>query len=148
MQKLLVLLLISGSFLSSAAQEMFPVDRGQALFDGYDPVSYFDGKQRQGVEAFAIELQGRHILFSSQGNLEKFKADSARYMPAYGGWCAIAMAKKTFIVPDYGLYKIQDGQLMFFQIRAFFNGLTEWNKNADGNKIRADTNYTMYFPRD
>ncbi|MEM9327542.1 MAG: YHS domain-containing (seleno)protein [Bacteroidota bacterium] len=132
----------------ATAQESYPVHRGQILFEGHDPVAYFDQMQIQGKEAYAFEMEGRRILFASEEHLKMFKEAPEKFMPAYGGWCAIAMADKTFVVPDYSLYKIQDGQLMFFAIRAFFNGLTQWEKNPAANKIRADTNYVMFFPKD
>lgn len=44
------------------------------------------------------------------------------------------------------MYKIQDGKLHFFAVRAFFNGLTAWEKDPEGNKIKADSNYYKHFP--
>lgn len=127
------------------AQDAYPVNNGGVLLDGYDPVSYFDEKVEKGDENISVEVDGRKLLFSSERNKEAYQKDPSRYEPAYGGWCAIAMVDKTFVVPDYTLYKIQDGALLFFSIRAFFNGLTEWEKDADKNKLLADTNYTVLF---
>lgn len=127
------------------AQEAYPVDNGQVLLDGYDPVSYFDAMIKKGNPEIFIETDGRKLLFSSEDNKETYQHNPKKYEPAYGGWCAIAMVDKTFVVPDYTLYKIQEGALMFFSIRAFFNGLTEWDKDPDKNKLLADTNYTVLF---
>ena len=127
------------------AQEAFPVENGEVLLDGYDPVSYFDGKVEKGNPEILLEVEGRYLAFASEENRKKYQDDPSQFEPAYGGWCAIAMVDKTFVVPDYTLYKIQDGALMFFSIRAFFNGLTEWDKDPDKNKLLADTNYTVLF---
>ena len=127
------------------AQEKYAVETGKVLLDGYDPVSYFDGKARMGSADYSYDLNGRQLLFSSAENLIRFQDNTEKYTPAYGGWCAIAMVDETFIVPDYTLYKIQDGDLLFFSVRAFFNGLTQWDKDADKNKILADTNYVKLF---
>ncbi len=127
------------------AQEAFVVEKGKVLLDGYDPVAYFDNEVKKGSEEFVHEVDGRKLLFSSANNLARFKEQPAMFTPAYGGWCAIAMVDKTFVVPDYTLYKIQDGQLLFFSVRAFFNGLTQWNKDAEKHKVLADGNYMELF---
>ncbi|MDW3194144.1 MAG: YHS domain-containing (seleno)protein [Cytophagales bacterium] len=137
------LLLICSSIV--VAQEAYPVENGEVLLDGYDPVSYFLGEAKKGSSDILIEIDGRHLLFSSEENKKTYEQSPEKFEPAYGGWCAIAMVDKTFVVPDYTLYKIQDGALMFFSIRAFFNGLTEWDKDPDKNKLLADTNYTVLF---
>lgn len=127
------------------AQAAYPVNNGEVLLDGYDPVSYYEDKVEKGNPDIFIEIEGRKLLFATEEHKQTYKQNSAYYEPAYGGWCAIAMVDKTFVVPDYTLYKIQDGALMFFSVRAFFNGLTEWDKDPDKNKLLADTNYTVLF---
>ena len=127
------------------AQEAYPVEDGEVLLDGYDPVSYFIGEAKKGKPDISIVIDGRQLLFSSEENKQTYEQSPEKFEPAYGGWCAIAMVDKTFVVPDYTLYKIQDGALMFFSIRAFFNGLTEWDRDPDKNKLLADTNYTVLF---
>lgn len=136
------LLLIS---IFSIAQDAYPVDKGQVLLDSYDPVSYFDGRAEKGNPEIFIEINGRKLLFTSEDHKGAYQEDPSQYEPAYGGWCAIAMVDKTFVVPDYTLFKVQDGELLFFSVRAFFNGLTEWDKDPDKNKLLADTNYTVLF---
>lgn len=144
MKYLFTFALLMGAVLSMA-QEAYPVENGGVLLDGYDPVAYFDDKVEKGDSEIFIEVDGRKLLFASVASKEKYEQSPTEYEPAYGGWCAIAMVDKTFVVPDYTLYKIQDGALMFFSIRAFFNGLTQWDKDPDKNKILADTNYTVLF---
>lgn len=131
--------------LISKGQEAFAVSSGEVLLDGYDVVAYYDDEVLKGKEEWSYSLDGRKLLFSSQENLNKFKESPHKYQPAYGGWCAIAMVDGTFVYPDYTLYKIQDGALMFFSIRAFFNGLTEWEKDPDKHKILADSKYRGLF---
>jgi len=139
----IIILFVSVS--SIKAQDAYAVDEGKVLLEGYDPVAYFDSEVTKGSEEHSIDISGRKILFSSAENKERYEDNPERYTPAYGGWCAIAMVDGTFVVPDYTLYKIQDGELLFFSVRAFFNGLTQWNKDADKNKVLADGKYTDYF---
>lgn len=130
---------------TALAQEKFTVEKGQIMIDGYDPVSYFQGKPIKGTAEFKSEKEGRVYLFSSHSNKAIFDKAPEKYLPEYGGWCAIAMADGSFVIPDYSLYKIQNDKLLFFTVRAFFNGLTQWEKDANGNLIKADSNWRKYF---
>jgi len=129
----------------SKGQEAYAIEQGQVLLDGYDPVAFFDSQVVKGEASYSVDLEGRKLYFSSQENLERFNDNPEKYSPAYGGWCAIAMVDGTFVIPDYTLYKIQDDELLFFSVRAFFNGLTQWNKDSEKNKVLADGNYTKLF---
>ena len=127
------------------AQDAYPAEYGEVLFGGYDPISYFDDKVEKGNPGIFFKIEGRKLLFTTEAHKKAYQENPEIYAPAYGGWCAIAMVDKTFVVPDYTLYKVQDGTLLFFSVRAFFNGLTEWDKDPDKNKLLADTNYTVLF---
>src|SRR5689334_17557218 len=63
------------------------------ILGGYDAVSYFDGKPLEGKPQFKFIYGGIVYQFSSQNNLNKCKANPAKYEPAYGGWCAFAMGE-------------------------------------------------------
>jgi len=65
----------------------------QGALDGFDPVEYFvSGKAVRGNEHVRTEWGGAKWSFTSEGNRQKFLADPKRYVPAYGGYCAYAMA--------------------------------------------------------
>lgn len=130
----------------SLAQDRYASEEGQVLFDGYDPVAFFQKEIVKGQPAISTVHQGRIIHFSTEENKTLFLADKERYFPKYGGWCAIAMTDGIFVIPDYTMYKIQDGQLMFFRRKAYFNGLTLWDKDSTNNKIKADLRFDKYFP--
>ena len=65
--------------------------------DGYDVVAYQNLEEGAapvaGDDAFVASYKGAQWRFSSQENLDAFNADPARYAPAYGGYCAWAMAR-------------------------------------------------------
>ena len=134
MKYLLSLLLFFQFFVTNAQsegvrQKEFNVKKGIGL-EGYDPVSYFEGKPKEG----AIDLKFTHkavsYLFSSTENLTKFKSSPEKYEPAYGGWCAFAMGKSGEKVKiDPKTYKIKDGKLYLFYNFWGNNTLTGWNKN-------------------
>lgn len=114
----------------------------EMAFDGNDLVSYFESETPvKGSEDFSYDYDGIHLLFSSDENRTKFKNDPDKYIPAYNGWCAIALTGGSFVRPDFNEYIIQDGQLLFFEVRAFFNGKTAWERDPDIHKIVADKKY-------
>lgn len=60
---------------------------------GYDPVAYFtEGGPVKGSPKYKTDYKGARFLFSSQENLDKFKAQPTKYEPQYGGYCAWAVA--------------------------------------------------------
>lgn len=142
---LLTLILIYTGVSISHAQGQYAQDAGEVAFDGYDLVGFFDDQVIKGFAEFEVEYEGVKLRFSSEDNLRIFNDDPEAYLPAYGGWCAIALVGNAFVIPDYSLYKIQEGRLFFFQVKAFFNGLTYWNKDPDKNQVLADINYSKHF---
>jgi YHS domain-containing protein len=125
--------------LSGFSQALF--EPNEIAFDGNDLVSYFDGEVKKGNQNYSYKYEGFNLQFASRENLEKFKSDPEKYMPAYNGHCAVALVRGDLIKPDFNFYKIQDGELLFFEVRAFFNGRTAWDKDPDINKIVADKKF-------
>lgn len=131
--------------LGSVAQSRLAAEKNAVAFGGYDVTAFFDGKVEEGKPAYSLVYEDVKLLFVSEANKEAFSTNPKKYFPGYGGWCAIAMADGAFVIPDYRYYKIQDGKLLFFRVKAFFNGLTQWNKDPDSNLIKANGHYSKYF---
>jgi len=129
-----------------ARQRNFNVKNNIAI-EGYDPVSYFDGKPLEGDEKYQYSYKGITYLFTSQANLNKFKANPANYEPVYGGWCAYAMGEsgeKVKIDPE--TFKILDGKLYLFYHFWGNNTLKEWNKSEKALKAKGDQNWKKILP--
>ncbi len=137
--RLLISILILIPFLSFGQHQLF--HKGEIAFDGNDIISYHSGKPVKGKPEFSYTYKDIPMQFASKANLDKFKSDPEKYMPAYDGWCALAIAEESYVRPNFNTYKIQDGELLFFEVRAFFNGKTFWEKDPDINKIVADKKY-------
>ena len=119
----------------------FNLKNGSAL-EKYDPVSYHTGKPVKGKNTYLLKYKSVVYQFSSQANLDKFKAEPAKYEPAYGGWCAYAMGssgEKVEVDPE--TYKIINGKLYLFYNAFFNNTLIDWNKSELTLKKKADTNW-------
>ncbi len=104
---------------------------GVAL-EGYSPVSYFSvGKAEKGDPQFQVEHDGAIYYFTSQAQVDQFKVNPAKYVPAYGGWCALGMAIEDKLPVDPTSFKIVDNRLMLFLQNKDVDALKVWN---DGNQ--------------
>jgi YHS domain-containing protein len=115
------------------------VDGVGLAIQGYDPVAYFNQNQAiAGSAEFTASHAGATYRFVSARNLDAFLQDPAKYVPAYGGYCAFGMAQgyKAPVEPDK--FTIVNGRLYLN-----YNGVVQstWRKEIDGNIQRADTNW-------
>ena len=147
MKSLLIITLIfwinqSRAQTDAARQTNFNLNKGVAL-QGYDPVSYFEGRPVMGRAEFHWEYKGIVYQFASSATLTRFKNSPEKFEPAYGGWCAFAMG-------DYGekvkidplTYKITDGKLYLFYNFWGNNTLKDWNKNEEKLRSAGDRNWS------
>lgn len=97
---------------------------------GYDSVSYFqgDGTPVKGSKDFQTEWRGADWYFSSQENLDAFKATPLKYAPQYGGYCAWAAAHDTLAKGDPEVYKVYEGKL-YLNINENIGG--QWAERKD-----------------
>jgi len=98
------------------AEAQYNLSKGLAL-SGYDPVAYFEvggGKPREGKKSFAAKHGGVTYRFSSEANRATFLATPERFEPAYGGWCAYAMASGEKVEIDPDRFLIENGKLHVF----------------------------------
>jgi len=118
------------------------LDKG-LMAKGYDVVAYLQGKAIKGHSKFETEYNGAKYRFSSLDNLEKFQKDSEKYIPAYGGYCAYAMAKtgeKVDINPKS--FEVREGKLYLFYLTAFNNTYELWlTENPKALIAKANRNY-------
>lgn len=61
---------------------------------GYDPVAYFtEGKPVKGDDQYTFEWKGEIYKFANAENRTLFEANSEKYAPQYGGYCAYAVSE-------------------------------------------------------
>ncbi|HTV85961.1 MAG TPA: YHS domain-containing (seleno)protein [Dyella sp.] len=80
-------------------------EHGLAL-RGYDPVAYFVlGKPTQGKAQISATYAGAHYLFVSEADRKLFVSDPGKYLPQFGGFCAVGTAygKKVDTDPTTGV---------------------------------------------
>jgi YHS domain-containing protein len=120
----------------------YNLDQKGLAIEGYDPVAYFPeggGKAAKGKAELTLTWRSVTYRFATKENLDRFKADPARYEPAHGGWCSSAMAdggRKVEVSPRN--FKVTDGRLFLFYKDMFNDALDYWNKDEPGNTKKAD----------
>ena len=110
---------------------------------GYDPISYHTGTPQRGDPAYFFDHDRVRYVFTDAANRDRFAAEPERYLPRYGGWCAMSLALGSFTCPDYDNFQIEDEQLYLFETTVFTNGRTLWNQDPGDNRARADRHYRL-----
>lgn len=114
---------------------------GLAL-EGYCPVCYLAAnKAAKGNPNFSYDHDGVTYWFVSAEVRDTFIADPDKYVPAYGGWCAVGMATGQRFPVDPTNFKIVDGRIMLFLKNASVDAVDIWNKNQPDNLKKADANW-------
>ena len=86
--------------------------RSDTAINGYDTVAYFTvGQAVKGQDAYEHSWMGAKWKFSSQANLDLFKADPGKYAPQYGGYCAFGVAKGSLVKVEPDQFTVRDGKL-------------------------------------
>ena len=128
------LAILAGPFtILAATTEYVVVERNSGLaIGGYDPVAYFtEGAARLGKGDFEQRFAGAVWRFRNEGNLGAFVADPEIYMPRFGGYDAVAIARGVAIPGDPRLWVIAQSRLAFFatpEARELF--LNDWERIA------------------
>jgi YHS domain-containing protein len=109
---------------------------------GYDPVGYLTKSLAlKGRKEISAEHRGVIYYFASEENKKLFTGSPEKYLPAYGGWCATAMAKSEKVEIDPANFKITNGRLFLFFKAFYANALKEWNKDEPNLTGKADANW-------
>lgn len=88
-------------------------DNGTGLaIGGYDVVAYFtDHHAVLGTSEHVAVHGGATFRFASEAHRAAFVAQPARYLPAYGGYCAYAAADGRVVRVDPQAFSIEGGRL-------------------------------------
>lgn len=136
-QTVAAFVLLTGSVFSYFA--MADVSIATPAVSGYDVVSYFsDSGPVRGDGSFVSEYDGVTYLFASADNQSAFDAGPEKYLPAYGGYCAmgVALGKKLYVDPL--AWKIVDDTLYLNLNKTVQQ---KWLEAVPANVSKADTNW-------
>ncbi len=137
---LLPLVLLVSSAVAGAQGDARPaiaeynLEKGGLALEGRDPVSYFEAgakKPSKGDKALTETHRGVTYRFANEANRELFRATPERFEPAYGGWCAYAMAQGKQVEVDVDSFRIESGRLLVFY-KGFLNDTRKkWKEEGD-----------------
>jgi len=110
---------------------------------GYDPITYFVNKPVPGKKTYSQTHKGITYYFINEKSKSVFISNPKKYEPAYGGWCAYALAKEKPVLmeADPETYKIINGKLYVFYNSFGINTVKKWNKNEEKFKSSANNNW-------
>jgi hypothetical protein len=100
----------------AATTEQIVVDRNSGLaISGFDPVAYFiEGAALIGKDGIEHPFAGVVWRFRNEGNRAAFIADPQAYMPRFGGYDPVGIARGVAVPGDPRLWLMADGRLYFF----------------------------------
>ena len=123
-RELIYSLVLAGAALTSpvgrlsfaATTERIVSDPGSGLaISGFDPVAYFtDAGPRLGNLDFELSFAGVVWRFRNEGNRAAFVANPEVYMPRFGGYDPIAVARGASAPGDAELWAIAEKRLYLF----------------------------------
>lgn len=103
--------------LATVTGELVVADQraGVALF-GFDPVAYFlNGEAEIGSENVELTFAGFTWRFRSEANRAAFRAQPDVYVPRFGGYDPIALARGAPVSGSPVIFSVHDGRLYLFQ---------------------------------
>ena len=127
---------------AAAAIRHYNLSADKVALGGYDPVAYFTKNQAlKGRKEISAQHRGVTYRFDSEADRKLFAGSPEKYLPAYGGWCATAMAKAEKVEIDPANFKLTNGRLFLFYKGLWGNALKDWEKDEAGLAARADANW-------
>ena len=121
------------------SKALLNLDKAGVAIQGYDPVAFFtDNKPVKGKPELVVRHNGAVYYFASREHREQFKADPAKYEPAFGGYCAYGVSRNKLVEIDVDAFQIVDGRLLL----QYSKGVRDdFNKDTQGNLNKAETNW-------
>jgi YHS domain-containing protein len=105
---------------------------------GHDPVSYTKGAPVAGSADHAAAHGGATYHFASADDKTAFEADKPKFVPGYGGYCAMAAAMNRLSKADPKVFHLHEGRLLVFTNEDF---KSQFLADPAGNKAKADANW-------
>lgn len=129
-------------FFGSSAFAAAPISTGffsDKALKGYDTVAYFTQNAAiKGLKKYRYQYKGATWQFSSQENLDAFKANPQKYAPQYGGYCSYAASINKTAPSDPEVFEVVDGKLYLNYNKDVHS---TWAQDKSNHIIQADKNW-------
>ena len=111
-------------------------DANDVILAGHDAVAYFtESKPVLGSAAFTAQHNGAVYRFASAANRDLFRADPAKYAPAYGGYCALGTSFGKKFEVDGKAFEIVEGRLYVNKNLSVYK---TWRKDIPNNIVKSE----------
>jgi YHS domain-containing protein len=136
---LLLGLFVTGSVLASP-QSHAPgapgTAKGGPALGGYCPVADLAmNEAMKGDPTQGSQYKGQTYLFANADAKKMFDAAPEKYLPAYAGWCATAVAQGMKLASDPKLFTVYNGRTYLFSTA---DARTMFDKDKAGTVAKAD----------
>lgn len=139
-----IFLAFSASSLSQAAyhsHQELKIDKNRktnVVLNGYDAVAYFtEMKATKGNDMYTAEWMDTVWKFSSEENKKRFLANPSKYVPAYGGRCAVSIRSGRAEISNPACFVIEADRLFLLagtpQIDTFKADIASFISEGDAN---------------
>jgi hypothetical protein len=115
------------------------LDARSVALGGYDPVAYFDGgKPTPGIPTIFASYGGARYLFATAAHRNAFLANPKKYVPEFGGFCAVgtSFGEKVDVDPETG--EVVNGKLYLNHNQ---RALDIFNKDPSGTITKAESKW-------
>jgi hypothetical protein len=120
------------------------VDREGYAVGGYDVVSYHTADAPLAGSSDITAMYNEVVwLFATDENRDRFLDDPQRYIPAYDGHCAYALADDRKVRTDPLAYRIVDGRLYLNFSRRIH---ARWERDIAGYLEQSEANWPRHEP--
>ena len=114
-------------------------DKDHLALYGYDAVAYqTDNAAVKGTTQYTATYEGNTYRFASAAHRDAFNAAPAKYVPAYGGYCAYGVSRGYKVKVDPEAFTVVDGRL-YLNYDKGVQG--RWLKDIPGYVAKADANW-------
>lgn len=125
MYRRVLLAVLAGTAMTAGVREAFTQSHASAQglgatvaplgLKGYDPVAYFtQSRPVMGNPDLEVVQDGVRYRFATAEHRTRFRADPDRYLPQFGGSCAMNMANGVRREADPTIWRIVNGNLYVF----------------------------------
>lgn len=129
---------VAAAPISKAFLNGYNVPASGVAIDGYCPVCYLAaGKAAPGDPRIAAEYKGLTYYFVSEPVKQTFLKNPEKYLPAFGGWCAVGLANDKNFPVDPTNFKVVNGRVLLFLRNKNVDALALWNQGNEKQQLAA-----------
>ncbi|MCU0621113.1 MAG: hypothetical protein MUC69_06390 [Gemmatimonadales bacterium] len=115
------------------------IDDNQLALHGYDAVAYqTESRAVRGSGDYTAVHEGAIYRFASATNRDAFKAGPSKYVPQFGGYCAMGVAVGKKLDVDPNAFKVMNGKT-YLNVNAEVQ--KAWLKSPDKHIATASTKW-------